>query len=268
MASKVLSSLLKIRQALEKASRPCVLWSGGKDSMTLLALARTVKPDIECVFLTLPWMRQKLSFAHRVQEAWGLTVHDMLPASITMCEGNGRVDVMETYPLKGEGQTLTVARGTESAEDGQPFVCGVDWLQRPKALGQFPFDLALHGHKNSDGDPLSGPIPLELDVLQFVNGTETVFPLREWSDAEVWEYTMENNLPWDSGRYALDGTPLPDKRMNSDYYHACFACCRSDGAEFVACPKRGGAQVNSLKDQVPRSAPSARYINLRTEAQP
>ena len=264
MQEKVQAATDLIVRALDGAARPCVLWSGGKDSTVLLHLA-LLEGAVECVFWTLPWQRRKLEFAHRLQELWDLTVHDSPPVSAALCQGNGRIDVMEDYELLGANQRLTVARGTEPVQEGRPFVCGVDWLERPKARTEFPFDLAMHGHKSCDIDPLSGPVPLEVDVVQCPGGTETIFPLRDWTDADVWDYTAAYELPWDESRYDAEGKSLPDKGMNSDYYHACFRCCDEREGEFVSCPKRGGAMINSIAARVPWTAPRMAYCNMRTE---
>lgn len=265
LAGKIDRAKELIAMALRGAARPCVLWSGGKDSTCLLHLARAVRPEIECVFWTLPWERGKLKFARYLEAEWGLTVHDAPPAGIALCRGNGRIDVMETYPLRGRGQVLTVARGTEPMEAGKVFTCGVEWLERPKAVAGFPFDLALHGHKSVDVDPLSGPVPLQADVVPCPGGTEVVFPLRDWSDADVWNYTWGYDIPYDPQRYKTNGEALKEKRGNSDYYHACFACCDASAGEFVACPKRGGAVVASVAGRVPWVAPKVEYCRLRTE---
>lgn len=265
MQEKIQSAKMLITSALTRSARPCVLWSGGKDSTVLLHLALVMtEGEVETVFWTLPWQRRKLAFAHRLQELWDLTVHDSPPVAAALCQGNGRIDVMEDYFLKGTDQKLTVARGTEPVQEGRPFVCGVDWLERPKARTDFPFDLALHGHKSCDIDPLSGPVPLAVDTMQCPGGTEAIFPLREWSDADIWTYTRKFEIPYDESRYAPDGQNLPDKGPNSDYYHACFRCCDARAGEFVSCPKRGGAMINSIAARVPWTAPRMPYCNMRT----
>jgi hypothetical protein len=146
----------------------------------------------------------------------------------------------------------------------------VDWLERPKAAGKFPWDLALIGHKSCDEDPLSGPVPLAVDAMQWPHGTEAIFPLRDWTDQDVTEYTLEHGVPWDMARYDLtleEGRSVlrtkQDKSDNSDYFHACFECCTGE-RDFVACPKRGGLTINSIAARVPWVEPQHPYCHLRS----
>ena len=69
-----------------------------------------------------------------------------------------------------------------------------------------------------------------------------MFPLRDWTHEDVWEYIESNNVPYDSDRYEkTDGKwgEKLDKRHNMDYVHACTNCidCRSTAPKFTHCPK-------------------------------
>jgi hypothetical protein len=260
-------TLEKIRVALKGSRRPALLWSGGKDSTALLHLARQVMPEIECIQWQLPWMKQKWDFHNKLAAEWGLTVHDSLPLSAAICHGNGRLDVMESYSIGSK--SLVIARGTEPYEEGAPYACGREWLERPKAAKiDFPWDLLLCGHKSDDTDPLSGPIPLNLDLLEIDGSASISYPLRDWTDRDVTAYLVSHGIQWDSGRYDLiDGvlTTKADKHLNSDYYHACFRCLdRREGA-YVACPKRNGAIVANISEKAAHYEPRFDYCNLRTE---
>jgi hypothetical protein len=259
------STLEKIRIALKGARRPALLWSGGKDSTALLHLTRQVMPEIECIQLQLPWMKQKWAFQNRLAAEWGLTIHDALPISAALCHGKGRVDVMESYSIGS--QALVIARGTETHEEGRPYVCGREWLERPKAAKvEFPWDLLLCGHKSDDSDPLSGPIPLNLDLLEIDGSASISYPLRDWTDEDVSSYLVSSEIPWDEGRYDLiDGVLVTkaDKHLNSDYYHACLRCLDHREDDYVACPKRNGAIIANVSEKVALHEPSFDYCNLR-----
>lgn len=259
------ATLDKIRVALKGARRPALLWSGGKDSTALLYLVRQVMPEIECIQWQLPWLKQKWSFHADLARDLGLAVHDSLPLSTSICHGNDRLDVMESYSIGS--QAIVIARGTEPYEEGQPYVCGREWLERPKA-GQveFPWDLLLCGHKSDDRDPLSGPIPLSLDLLEIPGSASISYPIRDWTDEDVSSYLVSSGIPWDNGRYDLiDGVlkTKSDKHLNSDYYHACFRCLDRREGPYVACPKRNGAIIANVSEAAAHYEPSFDYCNLR-----
>jgi hypothetical protein len=261
----ITATLEKIRIALSRARRPALLWSGGKDSTVLLHLARQVMPEIECIQWQLPWMKQKWAFQNRLAADWNLTIHDAIPLSAAICHGNDRLDVMEAYAI---GQrNLIIARGTEPHEEGRPYVCGHEWLTRPKAASvEFPWDTLLCGHKSDDSDPLSGPIPLNLDLLEIDGSASISYPLRDWTDRDVSSYLVSHEIPWDDGRYDLiDGVLVTkaDKHLNSDYYHACFRCLDRRENDYVACPKRNGAIIANISEKAAHYEPSFDYCNLR-----
>lgn len=253
-----------IQLAFRRARRPAVLWSGGKDSTVLLDLARKARPDIEVIHFKLPFLSHKYAFHHYVQENLKLTVHDWVPVSVALTHGNNRIDVCETYSL-GEG-SLKVMRGTEPREAGMPWVCGREWLNRPKGHIVSDFDVLLCGHKSSDEDPLTGSVPLEVDKKILGTNTEMWFPLRHWTDQDISSYIKVNGVDFDKNRYDDTVTSRPDKHMNTDYVHACFNCVDKRLGKFVDCPKFG-IQVENVHEHVLHEQPVAEYCNIRSGLQ-
>lgn len=259
-------SIALIQQMLEGHPRPCVLWSGGKDSQVLLHLVRGVNPAVEVVCWREPWLPKKQKFVNAMIARWNLTVWDWHPERVSLCKGGGRIDVLNHYSWGA--QPLILARGTERPIAGQEWLCGRDtFLNRP--LGKFavPFGIAFHGHKSADVDPCSGPIPLETDVMNTPGVLLTVFPLRRWDDEDVFAYSELHDVPIDLSRYRkVDGRweVLPYQERNPDYYPACFKCVDPDEAEFVRCPKLN-AQINNVSNYVSWEKPKLSYCNLRTE---
>ena len=140
--------------------RPCVLWSGGKDSTAMLHLLREMVPEpLPVVCWREPWQPWKQEFCNRVIELWNLTVWDWHPLGVCLCKGNGRIDVLNSYQFGTTGRMI-LARGIEPPHEGEPWLCGREtFLSRPLAPFVAPWDLAFHGHKSVDDDPTSGQIP-------------------------------------------------------------------------------------------------------------
>jgi 3'-phosphoadenosine 5'-phosphosulfate sulfotransferase (PAPS reductase)/FAD synthetase len=109
-------------------------------------------------------------------------------------------------------------------------------------------------HKSSDVDPFEGAVPLKTDSVA-IGQAEIIFPLRNWTDADVWDYLEENRVPYDKRRYQ-DRAELPDKWNNPDFIHACTRCIDPREKEGqVFCPKlrrnvpNVGAQVLRLQER-------------------
>lgn len=253
-----------INTAFKRAKRPAVLWSGGKDSTVLLDVVLNLYPDIEVIHWKLPFLPEKYSFHHCVQEEKNMTVHDWVPLSVALTHGNNRIDVCETYCV-GDG-TIMVMRGTEPFVEGKPWVCGKEWLHRPKAQVFSDFDVLLCGHKSCDEDPITGAVPLEVDMKYVGSNVQMWYPIRDWSDEDVAAYILDNDVAYDSNRYNEKVVSKKDKQLNSDYVHACFRCVNRLEPSFVHCPKLG-IDVENLHKNVLHHEPVAPYCNVRSGLQ-
>ena len=125
------------------------------------------------------------------------------------------------------------------------------------------WDAVMIGHRDVDRDRFLGPLPLRAAHEPLPDGTPDLwFPLKHWSDREIWDYTRQHNIPVDWRRYSQeakweDPAWVPASVMsegNNDCLHACVRCLRRETAgQRVHCPQLG-EDINSLANDVPRRA--------------
>jgi hypothetical protein len=121
------------------------------------------------------------------------------------------------------------------------------------------------GHKSSDDDPTVGRVPLQVDRLQLENAGTILYPIREWTDDDVFEYHERHSVPHDETRYDVKNRQVLKKNStNSDYFHTCTKCCDPTSASFVRCPKYG-IDVNNVSHRVPWVEPNFAYCGLGRE---
>jgi hypothetical protein len=257
---------------LAKYQRPCIFWSGGKDSMVILHMLKfLIGRELPVVCWREPWMPKKQKFVNRMIQEWDLVAWDWAPSKMALCHGKNRIDVMNHYQINTaigqDPQYLILARGTEPPVEGLPFLCGLEtFISRPFGTFNFPWDCAFHGHKSVDEDPLSGKLPLAVDLMQNPNAADAIFPLREWSDEDVFEYHRLHEVPFDETRYDIENKAVlkNDKEDNPDYYRTCFKCCDPTSSKFVRCPKYD-VEMNNVSHLVPWIEPAMPYCGLRDE---
>lgn len=251
-ADKLSRSKRLIAAWMRHYQNPCVLWSGGKDSTVLLHILRGLDHDLPVVTFQEPWQRGRLDYTQKIAAKWNLTLYDFPPSELGLNRGNGRIDIMQRFQLGNFA--LWLARGTEPPRDGEPFQCAIDWLKRPVGGMQFPWDAAFHGQKSSDEDPCSGRVPLASDINANPLCPAALYPLRDWTDADIFTYAEINHLELDPLRYGrVDGEMAVltnDKVGNPDYYRTCTRCLDPDQPGVVECPKLLG-QINNVTATAP-----------------
>lgn len=225
----------------EKTALMC---SFGKDSMALLHLIKNTLPPQEMtvhqypvpiIQHRFPWFPAKNEFADYVIRSWALEVHDYPPGACGIKYTDDRLELVARYPFGTSAMDLPV--NTEEFCVKRDFVCGLkDFIERPKVgKMEWKWETVYIGHKSSDTDPFEGSVPLKFDATA-VGGTALVFPLRHWSDEDVWDYIEQNHIPYDLRRYK-DRVELEDKWLNPDYLHACTRCIDPRNDAQVFCPK-------------------------------
>lgn len=260
--------LTSTRRAIERWHREApisaVLWSGGKDSMVLLHLLRSLDLRPPVIQFREPWQPRKYAFHDRLIRDWELQVVSWHPSLVAFQATGDEFELQNVY-LLDEGSFSCPTGIVPPAED-LPWACGVDMARRP-TQGPLqmhrPFQAFWVGHKASDTDVvLGGTAGTGVDAALRVDGALAFFPLRDWTDAEIWEYIQKLDVPYDKARYGYvdpkTGHPAewPDRRHNVDYVHACTACIdpRPDAPRFVHCPKLDATVVN-CSEAVPWTEP-------------
>jgi 3'-phosphoadenosine 5'-phosphosulfate sulfotransferase (PAPS reductase)/FAD synthetase len=252
---------------------PALMCSFGKDSMVLLHLIReTLKPrkfschgyPVPIISHRHPWFPAKNEFADSVIRSWALEVHDWLPGACGVKANADRLELVARYPFGKSA--MDIPMNIEQPIHRRDFVCGLSWIVRPKMHGVFPFPWrnVFMGHKSSDVDQYEGHVPLKSNAAE-VGGITIVFPLRDWTDDDVWDYIEENHVPYDERRYK-DRREIDDHWLNSDYLHACTACVDPrDKSEKVFCPKVGD-MVDNRGSEVLRLDNRPEYIERKQVA--
>lgn len=214
--------------------------SFGKDSMVLLHLTRSMGLDLPVIFNRIPIFSSKQAFANRIIENWNLTVHSFPPMKVVLVR-SPQLDIINYYSLPN-GRTFLMPVGVTPPVEGLPFACGLkDLLQTPRGILIYPWDTGLIGHKSSDVDPLFGGVPLKDYVAIVSPAMKGLFPIRDFTDADIWNYTERFNVPYNEKRYnrADNYREFPAHENNNDYYPACMKCLDPNEPETVACPKFG-----------------------------
>lgn len=207
-----------IRDALEGAECPAVLWSGGKDSQLLLRLVHEIRPGVPVIWFRAGLAEQR--FARRMIIELDLHVWSWQPSDVYVLPNGKGFSLIREQAFGAH--TLPVVADIETGER-----CVAEIVtQRTPAL--YPhFDRILIGYKDSDSHEVlggSGFCPADGWEL----GKALVFaPLRHMDDAQVWAVIAELNVPVDAERYFNGG-------RDPDTVQACTACLNGRAA---FCPK-------------------------------
>lgn len=205
-----------IRAALEGAQSPAVLWSGGKDSMLLLAETRKIDPSIPCILFGSP-----NTFARRMIMEWDLEVWRWEPADVYVVPNEDGLTLVreQAFGAQRFPVLLDVEAGTQ---------CIADVLtERTPRL--FPhFDVVSSGYRDSDYHWSMGGRGFFPADGWSLGKAKVVAPLRHLSDERVWTEIKAAGIPVDTDRYERGGN-------DPDMLSACTRCLQSSGKVF--CPK-------------------------------
>lgn len=224
-------SLVLIREALSRTKTPVVAWSAGKDSQVMLHLIRQVRQDIPVLHLRGFADETKHDFAEDEIGRMGLLLIEPQPCSRDIVARGDHVEVIETYLLT---EQASLYFPIESEPDHVPSPrshCAIEKINQPTSNEPLDVDCVFIGHRSSDADPVHGPIPLRSDTAE-ASGVLFVYPLRAWTEANIWEASELLSIPQNKARYERN-----EMAANADYFPMCVECLKPTDKESITCPK-------------------------------
>ena len=259
MNSLLASTIERIHAWHRRWPNASVLWSGGKDSTAMLhVLLHYCGLDLPVIQYREPKFRERYAYSDRLIKEWGLTVYDYPPTRVAIADGPDvetgimRFDMLKYYQW---GHTAVVmSLGTERPKQGEKFLCGVtDFLQRPTGNFNWPWESVYIGTKYSDTDLIKGHVPLALDIRAVPGGPMNLYPMRDWTDRDIFAYLEDEGVTPDPTRYIKTEsgwTNNSDKSLNADFYPVCFNCVDRHAGPHVDCPKLN-ARISNISHLAP-----------------
>jgi len=236
-----------------------VAWSGGKDSMVMLHLLREMGINLPVAFFREPWQPWKYSFQDGIIRDWSLVCYTWQPVESAFQQNGDEYEVQNAYYFNATG--ITCPTGITKPVEGQPLVCSLDILNRPKQPPiKTDWSFVWVGHKRCDSDPiLGGDVGTRVGIRVNAPQATAIYPLKDWTHDDVWEYIEKFDIPYDKARYEkINGKwgERSDRSGNCDYVHACTRCIdsRADASRFVHCPKFN-TTIENVSSKIPWVTP-------------
>lgn len=255
----IYKTINKIKEWNKRWPRAVVLWSGGKDSTALLHLIRYgAEIDIPVIQYRQPKFRERYAYSDYLIKEWNLEVYEYPPMKVAITDGpdvnTGEVRFDMLHYFQWGRNCVVLSLGTETPKDGEKFLCGLtDFLQRPTGTFNWPWGAVYIGTKYCDTDLIKGHVPLAQDIRIVDGSPVSLYPMRDWTDEEIFWYLEDNKIQPDPTRYIkVDGNwqNNQDKSLNADFYPACFNCLNRHLGRHVHCPKLN-ATITNISDMAP-----------------
>jgi len=232
-----------ISAVVRAAESPAVFTSFGKDSMALLGVIREagLLSAVQLVSFRHPAFPSRYASADRIIAQWSLDPLIVFHGWNSIITGNGRVDLLGTARTRGSQIHIPVANMVWQNES-TIWSCALDnQLPHGVDLIKLDFDLVLLGSKQSDADPVVGKVEVQSVAEQFDGRTSLLFPLRNWTDSDIWDFVRTREIPFDTNRYVVSaaGTIVDDLTYSehSENLPVCTACVNPANHGEVRCPK-------------------------------
>jgi hypothetical protein len=265
---KVKETIDFLTATLKNYAHPVLYCSFGKDSCVLLHLLLSHNIRIPVIYHRDPFFPRKNAFADSVINLYNLEVWDYPPARVSLCHGKDMIALVNEYQ-SGPHSSVSVLKNALEFKDGDnpdEFGCGLSFLMRPCGIFNYPWNAALVAHKDCDEDQIFGVVPLKSRVVFRDEGPDYVFPLKDWTHDDVWDYTEQYKVPFQADRYNIAlRKEWPDKTFNSDWYPFCLRCVdKRILGQTVFCPKLKKELVN-VANAAPEWGHIPDYFSYSTE---
>lgn len=259
--NKLETARLWLKWMADHYTAPVLLVSFGKDSMVMLHLARTMGYNWPVVTFMDPWWPERYRYAQRLIQEWNLEVHVPPAKGLGMYEQDGDLQAVTSYGLGGGDIALPrdVLRYNEHEALGNEICLKEDFFRRPTGTMTFPWDVAGHGQKASDTNPIFGKVGVNTHQLKTPsNSPDLIYPLKDWTDDDIWDYAAEHEIPLHEERYDVENrTVWKDRKDDIDYVPACARCVDRSEADSVWCPKH-----QKITDNISKNIPYVENLQL------
>lgn len=262
------TTIERLTEWFEKFEQPVVMSSFGKDSMVMLFIIhRIMGKRLPVIYHGVPWRPWKNEWAQSIIKLWNLEVYDYLPLASGIKVKPDLIEIVHRYQMGPEPhQAIDIPVNilppngkVQVGPSDRSYECGLNMLARPKGGVLYQWNLTLIGHKDCDIDQFDGHIPLKSDLVEIEGMSALGFPIKDWSDEEVWDFIEERRVPVQYGTRYMDRKEIDYKDLNNDYIEACCACIDPRNPEKVHCPLVN-REIDNVSDEVTRFVGRASYI--------
>jgi phosphoadenosine phosphosulfate reductase len=164
----------------------CLAASFGKDSIVLLHMVRTIRPDIDVVYLNTGYdFPETVEFIRRMEREWNLHLIEFSPRiSVEEQERTLGADLYRTDPNR---------------------CCGIRKVE-PMARALRNYDAWITGLRRDETEHRKN-----IRVVEIADELVKVNPLASWTADDVWSYIRSNDVPYnplyDKGYVSLGCRP-------------------------------------------------------------
>lgn len=233
MMTRLDNTIGRLIEWFERFDQPVVMSSFGKDSMVMLFIIfKVMEKRIPVIYHGVPWEPWKDDWAHNIIKQWHLEVYDYPPIQSGIKVKPDRLEIAHRYQI-GADRFIDIPVNILPPEKN--FQCGLKMVSRPKGAFLYQWNLTLIGHRSCDVDQFDGHLPLKNDLVE-IGSTMLAFPLKDWSDEELWEFIEKRRVPVQYGTRYIGRSEIDFKDFNNDYIEACTACIDPRNPEKVFCP--------------------------------